>query len=100
MDARPALKKGGLPPVSHVHLNGTTISPRQLRRYPRASVSWPVVMEAGRRIFLLQAVNVSGRGAKVRPTERPGESHVGRLHFHPPNGSALYVRAVVCGVTR
>jgi len=68
MDARPALKKGGLPLVSHVHLNWTKTSPRQLRRYPRASVSWPVVMEAGKRIFLLQAVNVNGRGAKVRPT--------------------------------
>jgi hypothetical protein len=40
-----------------------------------------VVVEAGRRIFLLQAVNVSGRGAKVRPTERLGEGHVVRLAF-------------------
>ena len=100
MDARPELKKGGLPPVSHVHLNGTGISPRQLRRYPRAIVSWPVVMEAGRRIFLLQAVNVSGRGAKVRPTERLGEGHVARLHFHPPNGSSFDVEAIVWRVDR
>lgn len=100
MDARPALKKGGFPPVSSVHLNGAKISPRQLRRYPRAIVSWPVVVEAGRRIFLLQAVNVSGRGAKVRPTERLGEGHVARLHFHPPDGSSFDVEAIVWRVDR
>src|SRR5712664_4039499 len=94
MDARPALERGGFPPVPHVHPNETKISPR-LRRHPRASVSWPVVVEAGRRIFLLQAVNVSGRGAKVRPTERLGEGSVARLHFHPPDGSSLDVEAIV-----
>ena len=99
MDSRPALEEGGVSPVRHVHPNETRISPR-LRRYPRASVSWPVVMEAGRRIFLLQAVNVSGRGAKVRPTERLGEGHVARLHFHPPNGSSFDVEAIVWRVDR
>ena len=99
MDSRPALEEGGFSPVRHVHTNQTRISPR-LRRYPRVSVSWPVVMEAGRRIFLLQAVNVSGRGAKVRPTERVGEGHVARLHFHPPNGSSLDVEAIVWRVDR
>lgn len=99
MDSRPPLEEGGVPPVRHVHPNEPRMSPR-LRRYPRASVSWPVVMEAGRRIFLLQAVNVSGRGAKVRPTERLGEGHVARLHFHPPNGSSFDVEAIVWRVDR
>ncbi len=100
MDARPALEKGGSPPIRHVHPDETKILPRQLRRHPRASVSWPVVVEAGRRIFLLQAVNVSGRGAKVRPTERLGEGHVARLHFHPPDGSSFDVEAIVWRVDR
>jgi len=99
MDARPTLESGGFPPVRHVHPNETKSSPR-LRRHPRASVSWPVVVEAGRRIFLLQAVNVSGRGAKVRPTERLGEGHVARLHFHPPDGSSFDVEAIVWRVDR
>src|SRR5690242_9613820 len=30
------------------------------RRYPRFTVSWPVVVETGKRLFLLQAVDVSG----------------------------------------
>jgi hypothetical protein len=93
MDAWPALAKGRLP-------NGTNVSRRQLRRYPRVSVSWPVVVEAGRRIFLLQAVNVSGRGAKVRPMERLDEGHVARLHFHPPAGSSFDVEAIVWRVDR
>ena len=100
MDARRGFIKGGFPPVRHVHPNETEISRRQLRRYPRASVSWPVVVEAGRRIFLLQAVNVSGRGAKVRPTERLDEGHVSQLHFHPPDGSSFDVEAIVWRIDR
>ena len=63
-------------------------------------MSWPVVVEVGKRFFLLQVVNVSGRGAKVRPTERLGEGSVARLHFHPPNGSSLDVEAIVWRVDR
>ena len=69
--------------------------PRRPRRCPRFSVSWPVVVEVGKRFFLLQAVNVSGRGAKVRPTERLAEGSVAQLHFHPPTGPALDVEAIV-----
>ena len=68
---------------------------RRPRRYPRFTVSWPVVVEAGKRVFLLQAVNVSGRGAKVGPTERLGEGSVAQLHFYPPDGSSLDVEAIV-----
>jgi hypothetical protein len=63
-------------------------------------VSWPVVVEAGKRVFLLQAINVSGRGAKVGPTERLGEGSVAQLHFHPPDGSSLDVEAIVWRVDR
>jgi hypothetical protein len=54
-----------------------------------------VVVEAGKRFFLLQVVNLSGQGAKVRPTERLGEGSVAQLHFHPPDGSSLDVEAIV-----
>ena len=63
-------------------------------------MSWPVVVEAGKRFFLLRAVNVSGRGAKVIPTERLDEGSVAQLHFHPPNGSSLDVEAIVWRVDR
>ncbi len=69
--------------------------PQRTRRYPRFDVSWPVVVEAGQRFFLLQTVNVGGRGARVRPTERLGEGSVARLHFHPPAGPSFDVDAVV-----
>ena len=40
------------------------------RRHPRSDVSWLVVVEVGKRRFLLQTVDISARGAKVRPKER------------------------------
>lgn len=101
MRARPRSGTDGSPATRHVHSNaalrgreGYGTQPRP-RRYPRFNVSWPVVVEAGRRVFLLQVVNVSGRGAKVRPPERLGEGSVAQLHFHPPNGSSLDVEAIV-----
>ena len=63
-------------------------------------MSWPVVVEAGKRFFLLRAINVSSRGAKLRPTERLDEGSVAQLHFHPPNGSSLDVEAIVWRVDR
>ncbi len=44
--------------------------------------------------------NVSGRGAKVGPTERLGEGSVAQLHFHPPDGPSLDVEAIVWRVDR
>jgi hypothetical protein len=69
--------------------------PRRLRYHPRTNVSWPVVVEAGKRLFFLRAINLSARGAKVRPAERLGEGTLARLHFHPPDGSSLDVEAMV-----
>ncbi len=77
--------------------SGTDGSPATL---PVHNVSWPVVVEAGKRFFLLRAVNVSGRGAKVIPMERLGEGSVAQLHFHPPDGSSLDVEAIVWRVDR
>ena len=106
MDARPGSGPEGALAVRHVHPDEAIAGrrgyeiPRRLRQLPRTKVSWPVVVEAGKRLFLLQAVNVSGRGAKVRPTERLGEGSVAQLHFHPPDGSSLDVEAIVWRVDR
>jgi PilZ domain len=101
MDARLGSGPDGALAVRHVHPNEAIAGrrgyeiPRRLRQHPRTNVSWPVVVECGKRLFLLQAVNLSARGAKVRPTERLGEGSVARLHFHPPDGSSLDVEAIV-----
>jgi len=106
MRARPGSGTDGSPAPRPVHSNASLLAgagsgtQRRPRRYPRFTVSWPVVVEAGKRFFLLQAVDVSGRGAKVRPTERLGEGSVAQLHFHPPNGPALDVEAIVWRVDR
>ena len=104
MRARPGSGTDGSPATRPVHSNAALregyATQRRPRRYPRFTVSWPVVVEAGKRVFLLQAVNVSGRGAKVGPTERLGEGSVAQLHFHPPDGSSLDVEAIVWRVDR
>ena len=106
MHARPASGTDASPaprPVhSHTALRGGEGygTPRRPRRNARFNVSWPVVVEAGKRFFLLQAVDVSGRGAKVRPTERLDEGSVAQLHFHPPNGSSFDAEAIVWRVDR
>ena len=65
------------------------------RRHPRANVRWPVVVEAGGRIFQLETVNISSRGAKVRPKEELGEGSLAELHFHPPGDRVFDVSAIV-----
>jgi UDP-N-acetylglucosamine enolpyruvyl transferase len=42
-----------------------------LRRYPRAKVAWPVVLEVGNREFHLHTANLSPMGTKVRLAEAP-----------------------------
>jgi len=106
MRVRPGTGTDGSPARRAVHSHvalrsgGGTGSQRRPRRYPRFNASWPVVVEAGKRFFLLQAVDVSGRGAKVRPMERLGEGSLAQLHFHPPNGSSFDVEAIVSRVDR
>jgi len=65
------------------------------RRHPRANVRWPVVVEAGGRTFQLETVNISSRGAKVRPKEELGEGSLAELHFHPPGDRIFDVSAIV-----
>ena len=104
MRGRPESKRDGVPVIRPAHSNAALRggtgdgTQRRPRRYPRFNVVWPVVVEAGKRLFLLQTVNLSGRGAMVKPTERLSEGSVAQLHFHPPNGSSF--EAVVWRVDR
>ena len=67
-----------------------------LRRHPRARVSWPVTVESGDRRLQLETIDLSPFGAKLR-VERlvfePGTP--AHLHFDPPDGGPLDVHAIV-----
>src|ERR1700741_4837681 len=65
------------------------------RRHPRSDVSWLVVVEAGKRRFLAPTVEISGRGARVRPREPPDIGTPAQLRFRPPDGSPFNVPALV-----
>jgi hypothetical protein len=67
-----------------------------LRRHPRASIAWPVTVEAGDQRLRLTAVNLSPFGAKVKlegSTLRPGMT--AQLRFDSPTGQPLDVQAIV-----
>ena len=67
-----------------------------LRRHPRARVSWPVTVEVGEQRFQLETINLSPFGAKLRledPPLKPGTP--AQLRFRPPGERALDVRAIV-----
>lgn len=67
-----------------------------LRRHPRARVSWPVTVDIGDQRLELEAMNLSPFGAKLRldhPILRPGTP--AQLHFHAPDGRLLDVQAIV-----
>src|SRR5262245_59774442 len=67
-----------------------------LRRHPRASVSWPVTIRSGDQELALETINLSPFGAKVRleaPAFELGTP--AHLHFEPPHGRPLDVHAIV-----
>jgi hypothetical protein len=66
-----------------------------LRRYPRAKVTWPVILELENRSLQLETVNLSPMGTKVRVDEPLEVGKTAKLHFHPPNGRSLDVDAIV-----
>ncbi len=66
-----------------------------LRRHPRAKVSWPVTVEAGDRLYYLETVNLSPFGTKVSLKEPLEVGSQARLHFTPPGGRPLDVQAIV-----
>ena len=65
------------------------------RRHPRSDVSWLVVVEAGKHRFLLQTMDISARGTKVRPRKRLDISTPAQLRFRPPDGTPFNVPALV-----
>jgi len=67
----------------------------ELRRHPRAKVSWPVVVESGERLYHLQTVNLSPFGAKVSLREPLQVGSKARLHIELPDGRPLDVQAIV-----
>lgn len=67
----------------------------ELRRHPRARVSWPVIVEAGNRLFHLQTINLSPFGAKVYLKDQLEVGTQAQLHFRPPEGRPLDVQAIV-----
>jgi hypothetical protein len=74
---------------------GVASSARTRRARPRARVSWTVWARAGQERVRFHAVDVSPRGAKLRPR---GVFPVGaaiELEFITPDGRRLHVSAVV-----
>jgi PilZ domain-containing protein len=72
-----------------------------LRRHPRARVSWPVTVEVDDQRLHLETVNLSPFGAKLRladSTLRPGTA--AHLCFLPPGGRPLDVQAIVWRIDR
>jgi class 3 adenylate cyclase/tetratricopeptide (TPR) repeat protein len=67
----------------------------ELRRYPRAAVSWPVTVETEDRRLHLQTTNLSAIAAKVQATEPLTVGTPAHLHFQRPDGRALDVEARV-----
>jgi hypothetical protein len=67
-----------------------------LRRHPRAEVSWPVTVKSGERSLSLRTMNLSPFGAKVQmdpPVLEPGTP--ADLYFEPPGGRPFAVQAIV-----
>lgn len=67
----------------------------ELRRHPRATVNWPVTVEAGERLYHLKTINLSPFGSKVMSKEPFEVGSQARLHFDPPEGRPLDVQAIV-----
>ncbi len=57
-----------------------------LRRDPRARVSWPVTVEAANKLFHLETMNLSPSGAKLRLKDAPLEPGTpAMLRLYPPD---------------
>lgn len=63
--------------------------------HPRVPVSWPVVVDDGRRFVRAETVDVSAFGAKLRMSDRLSVGNVVGLRFSPPEQTPLTLRAIV-----
>lgn len=68
---------------------------QELRRHPRARISWPTIVEAGNRLLHGETLNLSAFGAKVRLEERLPEGTLATLHLKPLQGEPVAVQAIV-----
>lgn len=67
-----------------------------LRRHPRARVTWPVTVETDAKRFDLETINLSPFGAKLKLDDSPFEPGTqAQLRFRPPAGRPLEVLAIV-----
>ncbi len=66
-----------------------------LRGHPRISVSWPVTVESGDRVFDAQTLNLSRAGVKVHLAEPLEVGKLAQLHLHPPEGRPLDLDTIV-----
>ncbi len=67
-----------------------------LRRHPRAQVSWPVTVEAAKELFHLETMNLSPSGAKLRLKDAPLEPGTpAMLRLHPPDTPPVDIQGIV-----
>jgi len=68
----------------------------ELRRHPRETARWPIVLETREGHLLpLPLIDLSPGGAKVRFTERLRPGMGGRVYFLPPHWHPRVVEATV-----
>jgi len=70
------------------------------RRHRRASVCWPVMVEAGDQLLEAETANVGSLGAKVRLSVPLEPGTVARLYLRPEDQRPLDVEALVWRVDR
>ena len=68
---------------------------QERRRYPRARVCWPVMVETGSRRLCTETVDVSSFGAKLRMEETLEPGSQACLHLSPHDQRPLSVHALV-----
>ena len=65
------------------------------RQYPRARVSWPIVVHAGASRYVSSSLDISPLGAKIRTEARLKIGTSVQLVVVPPEGPPLSVGAMV-----
>ncbi|HET7876709.1 MAG TPA: response regulator [Methylomirabilota bacterium] len=79
------------------HVEGTPKSKirKDTRRHPRENVTWPVVVDNGRRYISAETINLSPYGAKLRLGERLDLGAEIKLNIRPHGRPPYEVRAIV-----
>lgn len=72
-----------------------TTTQRTRRHHTRAGLSWTVWAKAGGRRFRFHTVDISARGAKLKPRGELLPGSAVQLQFHSAEGRPVQVSAVV-----